>query len=182
MAVNPNTRPFSLKHPVRLIQSKLQSQSVRFVFPRQTTPEKQKGLLFSLNQNHLAHSVQFWTENTFLLQASFQSLIHCMVHAMYDTMMRLHDESSSLKWWNPYLGPSGSFYSSYDIHCLKKDWRCYFSRWTGTFLEPSFLSFHTISQPSCLGSPQAFHNNSCLQLSHSVKNDILKSCLLPGLV
>lgn len=46
----------------------------------------------------------------------------------------------------------------------------------------NLLPFHTISQPACLGIPQAYHNNGCLWLSDNVKNDILKSCLLPGLV
>lgn len=61
--VNPSMRQIYVKVSVRLIQNKLQSQSMRFVFPWQETSEKQKGLLLSKPasscQNHIDHSSQF---------------------------------------------------------------------------------------------------------------------------
>lgn len=148
MAVNPNTRPFSLKHPVRLIQNKLQSQSGRFVFRWQTTPEKQKGLLFSEPasscQNYLAHSVQFWTENTFCVESLFsetQSLhgpCHVWSHdevtgwvfqpeimdAISETfrfLLLILWYSVSQKWLKMLLFKmnscfSGTFFSSFSLH------------------------------------------------------------------
>lgn len=61
--VNPYMRPISFKDPVRLIQNKLQSQSMTFAFPYQATSEMQKGLLLSEPasscQNRIDHLVQF---------------------------------------------------------------------------------------------------------------------------